>query len=182
LSDGRVVTVKRPSTSSTLELAAAGRRRSTLWQQDEDAFENEVEILTNVFSRRLVNLLGYNQDAAGKVKLLVVEFMENASLHSQLHTKSSSDAAADYHFVKLAPSCSSRSSDGESSPCSSLFFSSNCAPQHTRNERVHRSKLECKTRGVRICPPCLARHRRRFTSCSSSCSSESAKNPFVFHP
>ncbi|CAM6074155.1 unnamed protein product [Sphagnum tenellum] len=101
LSDGRVVTVKRPSTSSTLELAAAGRRRSTLWQQDEDAFENEVEILTNVFSRRLVNLLGYNQDAAGKVKLLVVEFMENASLHSQLHTKSSSDV--EEHHSRPAP-------------------------------------------------------------------------------
>jgi serine/threonine protein kinase len=101
LSDGRVVTVKRPSTSSTLELAAAGRRRSTLWQQDEDAFENEVEILTKVFSRRLVNLLGYNQDAAGKVKLLVVEFMENASLHSQLHTKSSSDV--EKHHSRPAP-------------------------------------------------------------------------------
>ncbi|KAH9554575.1 hypothetical protein CY35_08G070500 [Sphagnum magellanicum] len=101
LSDGRVVTVKRPSISSTLELTAAGRRRSILWQQDEDAFENEVEILTKVFSRRLVNLLGYNQDAAGKVKLLVVEFMENASLHSQLHTTSSSDV--EEHHSRPAP-------------------------------------------------------------------------------
>jgi serine/threonine protein kinase len=75
LRDGRLVTVKRPS-------SLAGRRG--LWQQDhEDAFENEVDILTKVFSRRLVNLLGYSQDA-GKVKLLVVEFMENSSLHSQL--------------------------------------------------------------------------------------------------
>jgi serine/threonine protein kinase len=75
LRDGRLVTVKRPS-------SLAGRRG--LWQQDhEDAFENEVDILAKVFSRRLVNLLGYSQDA-GKVKLLVVEFMENSSLHSQL--------------------------------------------------------------------------------------------------
>ncbi len=75
LRDGRLVTVKRPS-------SLAGRRG--LWQQDhEDAFENEVDVLTKVFSRRLVNLLGYSQDA-GKVKLLVVEFMENSSLHSQL--------------------------------------------------------------------------------------------------
>ncbi|CAM6042523.1 unnamed protein product [Sphagnum compactum] len=75
LRDGRLVTVKRPS-------SLAGQRG--WWQQDhDDAFENEVDILTKVFSRRLVNLLGYSQDA-GKVKLLVVEFMENSSLHSQL--------------------------------------------------------------------------------------------------
>jgi serine/threonine protein kinase len=81
LGDGRIVTVKRPSLH--------GRR---LWQ-DEDAFENEVDILTKVFSRRLVNLLGYSQDA-GKVKLLVMEFMENGSLHSQLHPQSSCSSAA----------------------------------------------------------------------------------------
>jgi serine/threonine protein kinase len=109
LSDGRVVTVKRPSTSSTLELSAAGRRRSTLWQQDEDAFENEVDILTKVFSRRLVNLLGYSQDA-GKVKLLVVEFMENSSLHSQLRGAAGTAVNTAEDDVSSSSSSSSRSS------------------------------------------------------------------------
>lgn len=70
LKDGRVVAVKKP---------ALGRR---LWH-DEDAFDNEIEILTKLFSRRLVNLLGYSQD--GKMKLLVVEYMENGTLHDNLH-------------------------------------------------------------------------------------------------
>ncbi|KAH8968955.1 hypothetical protein BDL97_02G010300 [Sphagnum fallax] len=101
LRDGRLVTVKRPS-------SLAGRRG--LWQQDhEDAFENEVDILTKVFSRRLVNLLGYSQDA-GKVKLLVVEFMENSSLHSQLRGAAGTAVNTAEDDVSSSSSSSSRSS------------------------------------------------------------------------
>jgi serine/threonine protein kinase len=70
LKDGRVVAVKRPATGARL------------WH-DEDAFENEMQVLSKLFSRRLVNLLGHSQD--GKVKLLVVEHMVNGSLHDHLH-------------------------------------------------------------------------------------------------
>lgn len=71
LKDGRVVAVKRPTSGARL------------WH-DEDAFENEMQVLSTVFSRRLVNLLGHSQD--GKVKLLVVEHMVNGSLHDRLHS------------------------------------------------------------------------------------------------
>ncbi|KAG0626573.1 hypothetical protein M758_2G135700 [Ceratodon purpureus] len=70
LKDGRVVAVKRPTPGARL------------WH-DEDAFENEMQVLSKLFSRRLVNLLGHSQD--GKVKLLVVEYMMNGSLHDHLH-------------------------------------------------------------------------------------------------
>jgi serine/threonine protein kinase len=106
LRDGRLVTVKRPS-------SLAGRRG--LWQQDhEDAFENEVDILTKVFSRRLVNLLGYSQDA-GKVKLLVVEFMENSSLHSQLRGAAGT-------AVNTAEDDVSSSSSSSRSSCTTLSW------------------------------------------------------------
>jgi len=70
LKDGRVVAVKRPIVGHHL------------WK-DDDAFQNEIEILSKLFSRRLVNLLGYSCD--GKVRLLVVEYMENGTLHDLLH-------------------------------------------------------------------------------------------------
>lgn len=65
LKDGRVVAVKRP------------RSGARLWH-DESAFENEMQILSKLFSRRLVNLLGHSQD--GNETLLVVEHMINGSL------------------------------------------------------------------------------------------------------
>lgn len=70
LQDGRVVAVKRPTLGAHL-------------YDDEDAFENEMQILSKLFSRRLVNLLGYSHD--GKVKLLVVEHMVNGSLYERIH-------------------------------------------------------------------------------------------------
>lgn len=69
LPDGRVVAVKRPDTHDD---AAA-----------ELAFTNEVQILSKLFSRRLVNLLGCSRDH-GRVKLLVLEYMENGPLHENL--------------------------------------------------------------------------------------------------
>nr|XP_024387172.1 serine/threonine-protein kinase-like protein At3g51990 isoform X1 [Physcomitrium patens]XP_024387173.1 serine/threonine-protein kinase-like protein At3g51990 isoform X1 [Physcomitrium patens]PNR46262.1 hypothetical protein PHYPA_013381 [Physcomitrium patens] len=70
LKNGRVVAVKRPTPGARL------------WH-DEDAFENEMQILSKLCNRRFVNLLGHSQD--GKLKLLVVEHMVNGSLHDHLH-------------------------------------------------------------------------------------------------
>lgn len=69
LHDGRVVAVKCPETGVRL-------------REDADAFNNEVQILSKLFSRRLVNLLGYSHD--GRAKFLVLEYMENGTLHENL--------------------------------------------------------------------------------------------------
>ncbi|KAG5018881.1 hypothetical protein JHK87_014736 [Glycine soja] len=47
--------------------------------------ENEIEILSQVPSPRLVNLLGFSTDPNGN-KLIVVEYMPNGSLHDLLHS------------------------------------------------------------------------------------------------
>ncbi|CAL5204621.1 unnamed protein product [Lathyrus oleraceus] len=49
--------------------------------------ENEIEILSQVPSFRLVNLIGYCTDPNGN-KLIVVEYMPNGSLHDLLHSAS----------------------------------------------------------------------------------------------
>jgi serine/threonine protein kinase len=67
LADGRVVAVKRPDVSQ---------------RSHDEAFDNEVRILSRLFSRRLVNLLGCSRD--GRVKLLVLEYMDNGPLHENL--------------------------------------------------------------------------------------------------
>ena len=69
LQDGRVVAVKRPDTGKGLH-------------EDGDAFNSEVQILSKLFSRRLVNLLGCSYD--GRVTLVVLEYMENGTLHENL--------------------------------------------------------------------------------------------------
>ncbi|XP_024378129.1 serine/threonine-protein kinase-like protein At3g51990 [Physcomitrium patens] len=75
LQDGRVVTVKRPG-------ATPGARH---FLEDVGAFNNEIQILSKLFSRRLVNLLGCSQD--GRVKpILVLEHMEKGSLHENLQS------------------------------------------------------------------------------------------------
>lgn len=67
LPDGRVVVVKRPDPSQ---------------RHHEEAFDNEVHILSKLFSRRLVNLLGCSRD--GRATLLVLEYMENGPLLENL--------------------------------------------------------------------------------------------------
>ena len=47
--------------------------------------ENEIEILSQIPSPRLVNLIGFSTDPNGN-KLLVVEYMPNGSLHDLLHS------------------------------------------------------------------------------------------------
>lgn len=70
LKDGKEVAVKR-----------ATHARQLL--QDETSFDNELEILSKIWSDRFVNLLGYTREE--DEKLLVVEFMSNGTLHDNLH-------------------------------------------------------------------------------------------------
>ncbi|GLJ54440.1 hypothetical protein SUGI_1169270 [Cryptomeria japonica] len=70
LEGGKLVAVKRIS-SGLLEL------------KDERAFVNEIEILSNLHSPRLVNLVGISHDS--EEILMVVEFMANGTLHDVLN-------------------------------------------------------------------------------------------------
>lgn len=70
LKDGRQVAVKRATYARQL-------------LQDETSFDNELEILSKIWSDRLVNLLGYTREE--DEKLLVVEYMPNGTLHENLH-------------------------------------------------------------------------------------------------
>ncbi|CAN7034167.1 unnamed protein product [Brassica rapa subsp. trilocularis] len=51
--------------------------------------DNEIEILSRVRHRYMVNLIGYCVDQRRKTKLLVVEYMPNGTLHDHLHSHSS---------------------------------------------------------------------------------------------
>lgn len=51
--------------------------------------DNEIEILSRVRNRYMVNLIGYCVDQRRKTKLLVVEYMPNGTLHDHLHSRSS---------------------------------------------------------------------------------------------
>ncbi|EOA36613.1 hypothetical protein CARUB_v10011837mg [Capsella rubella] len=53
--------------------------------------DNEIEILTRVRHRWMVNLIGYCVDHRRKTKLLVVDYMPNGTLHDQLHSRCSLD-------------------------------------------------------------------------------------------
>lgn len=70
LKDGREVAVKRATYARQL-------------LQDETSFDNELEILSKIWSDRFVNLLGYTREE--DEKLLVVEYMPNGTLHENLH-------------------------------------------------------------------------------------------------
>lgn len=70
LRSGHHVAVKKPS------------RRQQPTASDE--FDNELHILSSLYSPRLVNLLGYSKESS-KDRLLVVEFMSNGTLYDVLH-------------------------------------------------------------------------------------------------
>lgn len=70
LKDGKQVAVKRATYARQL-------------LQDETSFDNELEILSKIWSDHLVNLLGYTREE--DEKLLVVEYMPNGTLHDNLH-------------------------------------------------------------------------------------------------
>lgn len=66
LRGGRLVAVKKPSADTPTEL------------------DNEIDVLSNIRSPRLVNLLGVSFNGGGR-RLLVVEFMSNGTLYDVLH-------------------------------------------------------------------------------------------------
>ncbi|AAF16755.1 F3M18.17 [Arabidopsis thaliana] len=83
LDDGKLLAaVKRTTITTTV-----GNNNNNVSQVD-----NEIEILSRVRHRWMVNLIGYCVDHRRKTKLLVVEYMPNGTLHDQLHSRSSLDS------------------------------------------------------------------------------------------
>ncbi|XP_068305668.1 serine/threonine-protein kinase-like protein CCR4 [Pyrus communis] len=79
LDDGRKVAIKRAETSISSSHGGYTKR-----QQDKDcAFVNELESLSRLNHKNLVQLLGFFEDA--KERILVYEYLENGSLHDHLH-------------------------------------------------------------------------------------------------
>ncbi|KAG8391174.1 hypothetical protein BUALT_Bualt01G0160300 [Buddleja alternifolia] len=77
LRGGRLVAVKKPSRTAT-KLSIS---------QNPNEVENEIDILSQLQSPRLVNLVGFtNNDTQDR--LLVVEFMSNGTLYDVLHSNS----------------------------------------------------------------------------------------------
>lgn len=70
---GKPVAVKRPS-------------RPISSSEITNEVDNEIDILSNIHSPRLVNLVGFTNDS--KYRLLVVEFMCNGTLFDVLHSSS----------------------------------------------------------------------------------------------
>ncbi|CAM6101737.1 unnamed protein product [Calypogeia fissa] len=74
LKDGKLVAIKRQENL-----------------QDEAAFNNELEILSTLYSPRFVNLVGFSRGLDAQEKLLVVDYMANGTLHDMLHSNDSSN-------------------------------------------------------------------------------------------
>ncbi|KFK44712.1 hypothetical protein AALP_AA1G293100 [Arabis alpina] len=62
------------------KLLAAVKRTTTIITRD-----NEIETLSRIRHRYIVNLIGYCIDHRRKIKLLVMEYMPNNTLHHHLH-------------------------------------------------------------------------------------------------
>lgn len=78
----------------------AAVKRSTVASVSQ--VDNEIEILSRVRHRYMVNLIGYCVDQRRKTKLLVVEYMPNGTLHDHLHSRSSSLALSWNRRIKHA--------------------------------------------------------------------------------
>ncbi|BBN15586.1 protein MpRLK-Pelle_CR4L3 [Marchantia polymorpha subsp. ruderalis] len=72
LGDGRVVAIKRADRSSARKI-----------EENESAFEAELEVLSRLHHKHLVNLVGFCDDH--DERLLVYEYMSNGTLHDHLH-------------------------------------------------------------------------------------------------
>ncbi|VVA92880.1 unnamed protein product [Arabis nemorensis] len=64
----------------------AAVKRTTNITTAGDNNNNEIEILSRVHNRWIVNLIGYCIDHRRKTKLLVMEYMPNNTLHHHLHS------------------------------------------------------------------------------------------------
>ncbi|KAF7127271.1 hypothetical protein RHSIM_Rhsim11G0052200 [Rhododendron simsii] len=80
LDDGREVAIKRAET-----MAASSQGGATKRQQDDkdNAFVSELEFLSRLNHKNLVNLLGYCEESDELI--LVYEYMRNGTLHDHLH-------------------------------------------------------------------------------------------------
>lgn len=76
LRGGRLVAVKK---------SAAAARANSSSRSKSNEVENEIQILSQLRSPRLVNLVGFTADPAAD-RLLVVEFMSNGTLYDVLHS------------------------------------------------------------------------------------------------
>ncbi|XP_010279526.1 PREDICTED: serine/threonine-protein kinase-like protein At3g51990 [Nelumbo nucifera] len=76
LRSGRLVAVKKPSRGATPRVASSA--------DSTNEVDNEIDILSKLYSPRLVNLVGFTNDS--KDRLLVVEFMSNGTLYDVIHT------------------------------------------------------------------------------------------------
>ncbi|KAL1811683.1 hypothetical protein ACET3Z_021748 [Daucus carota] len=83
LKNGLQVAVKRPS-RGTINSRSKLPNSFSQSRNIVNEVENEIEILSQIHSPRLVNLLGFTND--DKDRLLVVEFMSNGTLYDYLHS------------------------------------------------------------------------------------------------
>ncbi len=94
LPDGREVAIKR---------AEKMNANKTMYEDNETAFEKELEFLSRVHHRNLVKLVGYCDE--DDELLLVLEYMPNGTLYDHLHDDrhSNSGAISSWHLrVKIA--------------------------------------------------------------------------------
>ncbi|KAJ7982266.1 Serine/threonine protein kinase [Quillaja saponaria] len=75
---GRSFAVKKPSRTQGVTSSSSSAREIT------NEVENEIDILSNIQSPTLVNLVGFTNDS--KDRLLVVEFMSNGTLYDVIHS------------------------------------------------------------------------------------------------
>lgn len=85
LNDGRKVAVKRAELTRPLLCAGGINKRQ---EDTNNAFVNELEFLSRVNHKNLVQLLGFCEE--NNELVLVYEYMENGSLHDHLHNLYSS--------------------------------------------------------------------------------------------
>ncbi|KAL4559669.1 hypothetical protein LXL04_031812 [Taraxacum kok-saghyz] len=97
LPNGQKVAVKRAESTPSTSYAGGTKKR----QEDTDnAFVNELEFLSRVNHKNLVQLLGFCEE--NKELVLVYEFMENRSLHDHLHDLNSENVMSWPARIKLA--------------------------------------------------------------------------------
>ncbi|XP_071686380.1 serine/threonine-protein kinase-like protein CCR4 [Rutidosis leptorrhynchoides] len=97
LTNGRKVAIKRAEITSS----PSGRAGTNKRQEDtNNAFLSELEFLSRVNHKNLVQLLGYCEE--NNELVLVYEFMENGSLHDHLHNVFSSHIMSWPARIKVA--------------------------------------------------------------------------------
>ncbi|CAI9267182.1 unnamed protein product [Lactuca saligna] len=97
LPNGQKVAVKRAESTSSSSLPGGTKKRK---EDTDNAFVNELEFLSRVNHKNLVQLLGFCEE--NNELVLVYEFMEKGSLHEHLHEFFSSNIMSWPARIKLA--------------------------------------------------------------------------------